>query len=63
MRTNWRIKLKIVKALNKDINMNFGLGKCARMCLTKGRVQGRIIWEARLRRILKNWTREKHRSI
>jgi hypothetical protein len=26
-------EIKIVKAISKDINMNFGLEKCARMCL------------------------------
>jgi len=25
-----------VKAISKDINTNFGLGKCARVCLKKG---------------------------
>jgi len=28
-------KMKIVKAISKDINMNFGLAKCARICLKK----------------------------
>jgi hypothetical protein len=28
-------EIKIVKAIIKDINMNFGLGKCARICLKK----------------------------
>jgi len=27
----------IVKAINKDVNMNFGLEKCAEVCLKKGR--------------------------
>jgi hypothetical protein len=31
-------EITIVKAISKDINMNFGLEKCARMCLKKGRV-------------------------
>ena len=26
-------ELTIVRAISKDINMNFGLDKCARMCL------------------------------
>jgi hypothetical protein len=26
-------EIKIVEAINKDINMNFGLEKCARICL------------------------------
>ena len=28
-------EIKIVKAISKDINMNFGLEKCARKCLKK----------------------------
>ena len=27
----------IVKAINKDVNMNFGLENCAKICLKKGR--------------------------
>jgi hypothetical protein len=27
-------EIKIVKAISNDINMNFGLGKCARIRLT-----------------------------
>jgi len=33
--------IKIVKAVSKDINMNFGLEKCAKICLKQGRVQSR----------------------
>jgi len=33
---------KIVEAINEDINMNFGLEKCAIICLKKGRVQSKI---------------------
>jgi hypothetical protein len=32
-------EIKIVIAIGKDINMNFGLEKCARIFLKKGRVQ------------------------
>jgi hypothetical protein len=33
------------KTISKDINMNFGLEKCARMCLKRGRVQSKVkIW-------------------
>ena len=28
-------EIKIVKAMSKDINMNFGLKMCARICLKK----------------------------
>jgi hypothetical protein len=32
----------IVQAISKDINMNFGLEKCARICLKRGRVQNNM---------------------
>ena len=32
-------ELKIVQTITKDINMNFGLEKCARICLKRGSVQ------------------------
>jgi len=32
-------EIKIVIAISKDINMNFGLENCAKICLKKGRVQ------------------------
>jgi hypothetical protein len=35
-------ELKIVQTISKDINMNFGLEKCARMCLKIGRVQSKV---------------------
>ena len=31
-------EIKIVQTISKDINMNFGLEKCARICLKRGRV-------------------------
>ena len=34
--------IKILKAISTDINMNFGLEKCARICLNKGRVQSKM---------------------
>ena len=34
-------EIKIVKAISKDINMNFGLENSARICLKKGRVQSK----------------------
>ena len=30
-------EIKIVQTINKGINMNFGLEKCARICLKRGR--------------------------
>jgi hypothetical protein len=32
---NLENEIKIVKAITEDINMNFGLEKCAKMCLKK----------------------------
>jgi hypothetical protein len=36
-------EIKIVQTISKDINMNFDLENCARMCLKRGRVQSKII--------------------
>jgi len=33
---------KMVQTISKDINMNFGLEKCARICLKRGRVQSKM---------------------
>jgi len=35
-------EIKIVQTISKDTNMNFGLEKCARMCLKRGRVQSKM---------------------
>jgi len=35
-------EMKIVQTINKDINMNFGLEKCARICLKRGSVQSKM---------------------
>jgi len=35
-------EIKIVQTISKDINMNFGLEKCARICLKRGRVQSKM---------------------
>ena len=35
-------KMKIVKAISRAINMNFGLEKHAKICLNKGGVQNNI---------------------
>ena len=32
-------EMKIVQTISKDMNMNFGLEKCARICLKRGSVQ------------------------
>jgi len=35
-------EMKIVQTISKDINMNFGLEKCARICLKRGNVQSKM---------------------
>jgi hypothetical protein len=36
-------EFKIVKAISEDINMNFGLDKCPRICLNRGQVQSKYM--------------------
>jgi hypothetical protein len=38
---NLKTEIKILKTISKDINMNFGIEKRARICLKKGRVQSK----------------------
>jgi hypothetical protein len=35
-------EIKIVHTISKDLNMNFGLEICARICLMIGRVQSKM---------------------
>ena len=35
-------EMKIVQTVSKDVNMNFGLEKCARICLKRGSVQSKM---------------------
>jgi hypothetical protein len=35
-------EIKIVQIVNKDVNMKFGLEKCARICLKRSRVQSKM---------------------
>ena len=35
-------EMKIVQTVIKDINMNFGFKKCARICLKRGSVQSKM---------------------
>ena len=35
-------EIKIVQTISRDINMNFGLEKCARICLKRGTVQSKM---------------------
>jgi hypothetical protein len=54
-------EINIVKAISKDINMNFGFEKCAEICLKKGRSRGKHTQKVHLRTI-KNWPQEKHKN-
>jgi len=56
-------KMKIVQTINKDMNMNFGLEKCTRICLKIGSVQSKMHVGTHLTTTLKNWTREKQISV
>ena len=55
-------EIKIAQTISRDINMNFGLEKCARICLKRGRVQSKMYIGITLGNDI-NWTRGKHRSI
>ena len=35
-------EMKIVQTISKDMSMNFGLEKCARICLKRGSVQSKM---------------------
>jgi hypothetical protein len=35
-------EIKIVQVISKDINMNFGLEKCGRICLKRDRIQSKM---------------------
>jgi len=41
-KNNLKNEIKIVQTISKGINMNFGLEKCARICLKRGRVQSKM---------------------
>jgi hypothetical protein len=58
-------EIKIVKAISKDIYMNSGLEKCAKICLKKGRGQSKILVyiASTFEKDIKDWTREKHVHI
>jgi hypothetical protein len=43
---DWEREIKTVKAISKDINMNFGLQKCAKISFKKGRVQRKTYIES-----------------
>jgi hypothetical protein len=46
-------EIQIVKVITKDINMNFGLEKCAKICLRKGRVQRKAYVESTFEKNIK----------
>jgi hypothetical protein len=46
-------EIKIVQAISKDMNMNFGLEKCARICLKRGRIQSKIHIESTFEKDIK----------
>ena len=56
-------EIKIVQTISKDINMSFGLKKCARIRLKRGSVQSKMRVGSLFENDIKNWTREKHISI
>jgi len=56
-------EMKIVQTISNDINMKFGLEKCARICLKKGSVQSKMHVGSTFENNIKNWTREKYISM
>ena len=52
-----------MQTISKDMNMNFGLEKCARICLKRGSVQNKMHVGSTFDSNIKNWTQEKHISI
>jgi hypothetical protein len=55
--------IKIVKEISQDINMNFGLGKCAKICLKRGRVQSRRYVGSTFEKDIKGLDSRKHIHI
>jgi len=56
-------EMKIVQTISKDINMNFGLEKCARICLKRGSVQSKMHIGNTFETTLNKWSREMNVSI
>jgi hypothetical protein len=46
-------EIKIVKTISKDISMNFGLAKCAKICLKRGRAQRNTYIESTFQKDIK----------
>jgi hypothetical protein len=55
--------IKTVKAISKDINMNFGLEKCAKIRLKQGRVQSRRYVGSTFEKDIKRLDPRKHIHI
>jgi hypothetical protein len=56
-------EIKMMKAINKDVNMNCGLEKFANICLTLGRVQRKIYVGCPLEKDIKEMGLRKALSI
>ena len=56
-------EMKIVQTVSKDMNMNFGLEKCARICLKRGSGQSKLHVGSTFDNDIKELDREKHISI
>ena len=56
-------EMKIVQTISKDINMKFGLEKCARICLKRGSVQSKMHIGNTFETTLNKWSREMNVSI
>jgi hypothetical protein len=60
---NLKNKIKIEQTINKYINMNFGLEKCASICLIRVSVQSKMHMGIRFENHLMYWTQGKHICI
>jgi hypothetical protein len=49
-------EIKTAKAISKDVNMNFGLQNCVKICFKKGREHSKHTEGTHLRWTLKSWT-------
>ena len=56
-------EMKIVQTVNKDINMNFGLELCARICLKRGSVQSKMHVGSTFENDIKELDPRKHINI
>ena len=56
-------EIKILKTINKDVNMNFGLEKCARISLKKADSKAKYIWRTFVKEIKEIDSRESYMYI